>query len=452
MSIDGDWPSSAELERLRVDLYADDGRWFDTRDIPDFSAARPVSFSVYSDDETREKFAWVRLRAYPPGRLQDVPAQGVPRLVVDGVDVTPSTEPARALTVDRLVLVRLRPGFQGQVAVTLHGACAGVDVVLRSGDSSRGPIVPQARTCLDHAPDRAVVGETVATARAPIARDGRQWSVEACPSAVSPERVCVPGGPMLLGATDLALVRGEDPSPERLVVVSRFAIDRDEVTVGRYRAALAAGMPPSDLPPETNPGLLMADSRNESATGCTWSDAPVGREDHPLNCIARQAARAFCKYVGGDLPTEAQWEYVTSVAGREHKASYVWGEDAPDCSRAVWGRGQEDGDDPTCKALGLGVRPVAESADVTPLGVRGLAGSLTEWTIDVAKPYDDPCWASAPRLDPSCVDETATAFVARGGAWDSAASYLRSTNRFRAGLDRRSPILGFRCVYPQEGP
>src|SRR4051812_40069302 len=97
VDVDGDWPATAELERLRVDLYDQDGHWFATRDLPDFGATRPVSFGVFSDDETRERFTWVRLRAYPSGRLQDEPATGAPRLMEEGRDVTPATEPEETL-------------------------------------------------------------------------------------------------------------------------------------------------------------------------------------------------------------------------------------------------------------------------------------------------------------------------------------------------------------------
>lgn len=451
VSVDGDWPSAAELDRLRVDLYAQDGHWFETRDIPDFGTTRPVSFSVFSADEGRESFVWLRLRAYPAGRLRDVPSSGVPRLVVEGVDVTPAAEPATALAVDRLLLVRLQPGFQQGLAVTLSGACAGSPSVLRSGDATRGPISPQARTCLASAPEVDEVVESVTRPKGEAPAVDHSWGVEPCPAAfpVNDARVCIPGGPMLLGTTDLVLVRGEDPTPERLVLVSRFVMDRDEVTVGRWRAALAAGMPPPDLPPSANPGPLLPDSTNESVAGCTASDAPAGREEHPLNCVGRAASRAFCKFYGGDLPSEVQWEYAASVAGRARKVSYAWGDEAPDCARAAWGRGDAaNGGNTTCRALGAGVPPVTEPADVTALGVRALGGSLTEWTRDPAKPYSASCWAEAPRRDPACSDERAEAFIARGGAWDGDASYLRATNRFRAAVDRRSPILGFRCVYP----
>ena len=34
----------------------------------------------------------------------------------------------------------------------------------------------------------------------------------------------------------------------------------------------------------------------------------IGRSDHPINCVDWDQARTFAKWVGGDLPSEAQWE------------------------------------------------------------------------------------------------------------------------------------------------
>src|SRR5690606_8583193 len=72
MIVDTDAAVPHAVNRLRVDLYRDDGVWFDSRDIaqPD-PRDWPVSFSVFSDDETTERSVWVRLRAYPEGRVRD---------------------------------------------------------------------------------------------------------------------------------------------------------------------------------------------------------------------------------------------------------------------------------------------------------------------------------------------------------------------------------------------
>src|SRR5688572_1979289 len=107
--VDTNLPAPLVAGRLRVDLYTEEGTWFDSSDF-----GRPVprdwpaSFSVYSADESRARKVWVRLRAYPEGAV-DVYDHGTdrPRLVRDGLDATPAVEPSPRLTVDRVVLVTL---------------------------------------------------------------------------------------------------------------------------------------------------------------------------------------------------------------------------------------------------------------------------------------------------------------------------------------------------------
>src|SRR5688572_28718129 len=57
--------SPSLLDRLRVDLYSG-GAWFDSREIQRTTADDwPASFGIHSDDDTREKLVWVRLRLHP---------------------------------------------------------------------------------------------------------------------------------------------------------------------------------------------------------------------------------------------------------------------------------------------------------------------------------------------------------------------------------------------------
>src|SRR5262249_13607624 len=147
--------------------------------------------------------------------------------------------------------------------------------------------------------------------------------------------------------------------PQRIAILPPFRMDRNEVTVGRWRDALARGFTPPAQPAQ-NPGQLDF-SDITSVAACTWSTAPMGRETLPLNCVQRQDARAFCQFLGGDLPTEAEWEYVAMDAGREVKTRYAWGDEEPTCQRAVWGRqlsGQAGFHSTDCNSLGVGAAPV----------------------------------------------------------------------------------------------
>src|SRR5262249_30038434 len=155
-----------------VDFFSEDGTWFDSRDIarPDPSDW-PTSFSVWSADLARPKRVMLRLRVYPAGRTRGYTGerfidQGVPppdgpgpddqnpRLMRDGQDITPATEPLPGASVDRLVLLHLTPGVRGRIRVTLGGECAGTMAMLSQTAPYQAPVFGEAQTCVDTAGSR----------------------------------------------------------------------------------------------------------------------------------------------------------------------------------------------------------------------------------------------------------------------------------------------------------
>src|SRR5690606_25286452 len=88
------------------------------------------------------------------------------------------------------------------------------------------------------------------------------FSAAPCPEDAGGERVCIPGGAFILGSQELFLVPDLPALPERVVQHERFWLDRHEVSVGRYRAALASGFVPPTPPNEQNQELGAAINQN----------------------------------------------------------------------------------------------------------------------------------------------------------------------------------------------
>ena len=447
--VDTDLPVPRVVSRLRIDIYASDGTALASRDdIRPDPRDWPVSFSVYADDDSRGTVLLVRLRAYPDGR--QVPSRGPATSAVP-------LEPDPGVTVDRVVRVTLEAGRRGRASVVLRGACVGTEA--RLADPAT------AASCTDGAEPlvtlaSAVLEDDLGTAVPSVAGS---YGSELCPAASGgSERICVPGGAFVLGDAFYRPTGGTgqvESRPERVVRLTRFTIDRDEVTVARYRLALAKGFqPPKPV------GVTERDGPQGGASdACAFSAAPRGRESHPLSCVSWVTAKAFCEHEGGTLPTEAQWEYAALAATRARKTIFPWGDDPPTCAQAVWGRSIQYAE---CGDRSEG--PVAvddASADVNALGIRNLGGSLEEHTSDSSAGFRDSCWVAAPAVDPSCTIPPPPACVAdpeglecrlgpnwrhtvRGGSWYSAAEELRGTIRSNdASAGSKTSLLGFRCVY-----
>lgn len=464
IEVDTNLPVPLAIARLRVDVFSEDGTWFRSSD---FARADPldwpVSFGIYSENEASGATMWIRLRAYLEGEVEDyrgerfrepsdpfaevAPVDG-PRLMVDGADATPTTAPRPLATIDRLIRVRLEPGKEktGRVHVLMHAACVGTMVKL-GADGQRPD--ESAESCVDTEKTRVAVPiATPADLPANPPSEQGSWMREACEAPVdgSP-RVCIPGGATVLGfrnsLVDSFLPNGEGTTPPvRIFGVRRFWMDREEVSVGRFRDAVARGLKTA-LPIATEGPL-------DPAQPCTWSAKPMGREEMPAICMEWLTARDFCEFEGGQLPSEIEWEHAATVAGYTQKRLYPWGNDQLGCDDAIYSR-SPTGTAVQSACADRGTLPVAVTdgpGDLNPLGVHGLAGGAREWTRDIFSPYTGPCWAAAPLANPSCRAVAGGAsHTFRGLSWYVPLAPVASRIVTNPDVGARTIDVGIRCVY-----
>ncbi len=221
-------------------------------------------------------------------------------------------------------------------------------------------------------------------------------------------------------AADVALDVATGPPPDAMVVVplgtygfdldpngsghvtvdasvaftSAFAIDQYEVTVGRFRAWVDAGLPVPDAG-SLDPGgpyanvMVWSSSWNQDAqdgafrgqgtNGCsvepnaltpTYLSTSPSAAAFPVTCVNWFQSVAFCAFEGKRLPTEAEWRVVAQGNGQRTK--YPWG-NGPDlddsCTYAIMS------DDGGCGfPVPVGSAPMGR----TPSGVYDLSGSVSE--------------------------------------------------------------------------
>jgi formylglycine-generating enzyme required for sulfatase activity len=272
--------------------------------------------------------------------------------------------------------------------------------------------------------------------------------------------VCVPGGAYWMGNPNsagfvLASTTGPsagtvDTREPRLVIVSPFYLATTEVTVEQFRASQAP------RPPGIWTGTFAGTSPGD---WCTFTASPGPNDKKPMNCITIFEARPYCTLLGGDLPTEAQFEY---AAGALEGRRFPWGQDPPSCTEAIYGRagwGVLSALISPCKSVsppGGVTEPGTGTLDRITLPGGGtildLGGNVSEWTLDLWNRIDEPCWQRAGIYeDPQCTslsDQEGHLVAVRGGNWDEPFRALQATSR-RA----RDPLstnldVGFRCAWP----
>jgi hypothetical protein len=196
------------------------------------------------------------------------------------------------------------------------------------------------------------------------------------PAWVPTAPTCAPG---MKAIPEGDVIDRSAPHPGRRFVPA-FCLDATEVPVSAYKRCVAAG----GCPPFAD--SLRSD--NETSERCTASDP--AKASHPMTCVTRLHAAAYCAWVGKRLPSKLELD---RAAFGDDARAHPWGDDAEHAG--VCGEG-------TC--------PVGTSkGDVSPFGVLDLDGNAREWTStsaygDRASSWAlrDEAWSSDSRMGIRC--------------------------------------------------
>jgi formylglycine-generating enzyme required for sulfatase activity len=189
--------------------------------------------------------------------------------------------------------------------------------------------------------------------------------------------------------------------PQAEIYVSPFFIGVYEVTNADYRRFLddwKAGKLPPDCEHPLGPPAF-------DHTPYLWQrpDVPFWGDRQPVVGVNWYDAWAFCRWMGGRLPTECEWE--KAARGTDCRL-WPWG-NTFDAMRANTAEGQNH------RTMEVGTYPGGRSV----YGCFDMAGNAQEYCLDV---FEESSYRWLPKKDPCLLERSPASdkCVVRGGNWN----------------------------------
>jgi len=215
--------------------------------------------------------------------------------------------------------------------------------------------------------------------------------------------VWIPPGSFMMGCSPGDNECADDEKPSHQVMISKgFWIGQAEVTVGAYKRFAAAT------------GRQMPETPHFNSS---WAN-----ENMPIVNVSWDDAREYCTWVGGRLPTEAEWEYAARGGSTEARYGNI--------DEIAWYDGNS----------GNRTHKVAQKR-ANGFGLFDVLGNVWEWVDDW---YDVKYYQNSPPQDPPG-PTSGQMRVLRGASWYDDAKNVCVSHRHWNNPTHWNSIRGFRC-------
>lgn len=253
---------------------------------------------------------------------------------------------------------------------------------------------------------------------------GKQLKVE----TVTTQFTEVQGGKFLMGRKDGVY----DERYEHEVFLNTFGLGTYEVSNEQYCYFLNRMSTSGDNSGAIGDWIEVKKTDNKSRIEFSSGVFKVenGYEKYPVNYVTWKGAQAYCKWIGGRLPTEAEWEYAAK-GGRFSQGYLYSGSD--ELGHVGWHKYNSSKE----------LQPVGQKY-ANELGLYDMSGNVWEWCQDWYDPFyygkdnaqnnpKGPNWGKKR--------------IVRGGAYKYKEKYQRVYKRYQNFPESKFPVYGFRVAF-----
>ena len=260
-----------------------------------------------------------------------------------------------------------------------------------------------------------------------LLEDARQLSEEKI-KLEAKGMLLIPAGEFQMGSPEG--VGASDEHPRHRVYLDSYYMDKYEVTNNRYMEFVRAVG--KHLPEWMEPGgKYNTETGDDKGRYKNTGDAKTPGS-HPVVGVSWYDAAAYCKWAGGRLPTEAEWE---KAARGGTNTKWSFGDDKITLDEYAWSTRSNDR-----------THPVGQKKP-NQYGLYDMHGNVWEWVSDSWNKYKDSP-VNNPKTDDLETFPSGSPRGLRGGSWGEGFKGQRSALRKWAPPELRWNDIGIRCVVP----
>jgi len=265
-----------------------------------------------------------------------------------------------------------------------------------------------------------------------ISSNTEEYGAEILHNISACKMIKVKGGKFRMGN----LLAHVDEKPVHEISVDDFRISKTEITVKQFSKFIHETAYVTNA--ERNGYSHIYTTKWEKKYAVNWKcDSkgglrPKSEYNHPVIHVSWNDANAYCKWAGGRLPTEAEWEYaaVGGIVKIRYGVSLQYA-GSNNIDEVAWYK----------ENSAKKTHPVGQKK-VNLLGLYDMSGNVWEWCLDW---YSENYYQNSPKNNP-VGPSSGTYHVYRGGSAFVNASDCRSVKRSKAAPNYSSYYIGFRLV------